>query len=60
MSMYEGFYLAMLFSAIALGIVTLVASCLGKLSTKGWRNSLISLTVITAIAMVGFIVTLRI
>lgn len=59
MSMYECFYLTMLLSAIALGVVTLVGAGLGKLSTKVWRNIFIILTVITALAMVGFIVTLR-
>lgn len=55
--MYEYFYLAMLISASLLVLTTLVGG-ISKRYRKGWGYIRQGLIVITAVAMIGFVVTL--
>ena len=56
--MYEYFYLAMLISASLLALMTLVRGVIGKRYRKVWGYIQQGLIVITAVAMIGFIVAL--
>lgn len=56
--MYQYFYLTALIAAALLGLMTIIATSIGKLHTKLWRNILIGLGVIAMGSMICFIVAL--